>query len=495
MASILFPGRHHILTKFQRQYLKKLIDEGISGKKVDRIVFAVTSSNHENTRRNPIPLYLRAMAISRFSQELSCEVKIYPIPDILNSNKFAKFTLSQIFYQSGEKLTPENTILACSTPSVIKLFQELGFKNMPVELDEKKEKYSTPRPWEVVEMIAKAGKNWKTDKKWKEYAAEASQDIYIEYNLGDLIVELFSDSLLTEDADITDTRNYNTYATGMDKNVEFKFNDIRPFIVEGKIVDAGCGTGALVNLLAKNFPESDIIGIEATRKFYEFCKMQDYANPFVFFYRRNVLDQNFKENTINSFIYSSILHEIYSYMGEKRLHKLLKNTYNQLTIGGRIIIRDVVGPENLNEMIFMKLNDKDGKKEGNIKELSTYSKFFRFAKDFVRKIKFKKVNLEGKNLIQLKLADAYEYISKMSYTDNWQSEMHEQFGFYSFSKWKKVLEAAGFAIVEGSKPFKNDYIIEKNYKGKATLYKKKGKSLVEIDYPPTNMILAGEKTI
>ena len=494
MVTILFPGRHHILTKFQQQYLSNLIEDRINGEKVDKIIFAVTSANHENTRRNPVPLYLRSMAITKFSQNLPCEVKIYPIPDIEYTNKFTQYILNQIYYQSGEKLTPKNTVLACSTPTVIKLFKKLGFRNYPVELIEgKKNKYKSLRPYEVIDLLLKSGKNWRHDTKWKEYASEASQDIYLKYNLGDLIIELFNDSLLNEDADITETRDYNTYSVGMDKNIQFKFNDIKHFIADGKIVDAGCGTGFLIRLLAKQFPESDIIGIEATRKFYEFCKMQDYGDTFVFFYRRNILDQNFKENTINTFIYSSILHEIYSYIGKKALDKLLKNTYKQLMYGGRIIIRDVVGPEK-NENVYLWLNDKDGKNNGEISNLSTYAKFFRFVNDFKpRKIKFKEIKTEGKKFVFLKLKDAYEYMSKMNYTDNWKSEMHEEFGFYSFSKWQKELKKAGFRIVAGSQTFQSKYIIDNMYRNRASLYKLKGKKFIEIDYPPTNMIIAGEK--
>jgi len=493
MVTLLFPGRHHILTKFQHQYLKDLVLNGVKGQKVDRIIFAVTSANHENTRRNPIPLYLRAMAITKFAQGIPCEVKIYPIPDFPKTDSFAKYILSQIFYQSGEALTPKNTILACSTPNVIQLFK--GFSNCPVELlDEKQEKYSSLRPYEVIDLLINSGKNWKNDAEWKKFADESSQEIYLEYELGDLIIEVFNDSLLNEDADITDTRDYNTYAAGMDKNVAFKFDDIKPFVSQGKIVDAGCGSGALINLLAKDFTESDIIGIEATRKFYEYCRMQDYKGAFVFFYRRNILDQNFNEHTINTFIYSSILHEIYSYIGKDALMKVLRNTFTQLVFGGRIIIRDVVGPKNPDDVVLLELNEKDGKSSGNVAELSTYSKFFKFASDFLpRKIKFKEITIDGKKRIQLRVQDAYEYISKMSYVDNWKSEMHEEFGFWSFSDWKKELEKVGFKILEGSKEFKNDYIIDKKYKGKAKLYKLEGKSLVEIDYPPTNIIIAGVK--
>ena len=101
MVTLLFPGRHQILTKFQHEYLSNLVKSGVNGKKVERIVFTITSANHENTRRNPIPLYLRVLAIDKFSKDLDVEVKIYPIPDIKPSDKFADYILSQIFYQSG----------------------------------------------------------------------------------------------------------------------------------------------------------------------------------------------------------------------------------------------------------------------------------------------------------------------------------------------------------------------------------------------------------
>jgi len=494
MVAVLFPGRHHVLTKFQYSYLRNLIDKGVNGKKITKIIFAVTLADHANTRRNPVPLYLRVLAIEKFSRDLPVEIKIYPIDDIEQTSKFAKYMLKRILFLEGEIITNKNTMVACSTPSVINLFKKLRFKNLPVELiNERKNKYCELRPYEVIDLLVKAGK-WREDNQWKKYASQATQDVFLEYNLGDSIIELFRNSLLSEDANITETRNYNSYARGMDNAIEFKFKDIKPFIIEGKIVDVGCGTGALVNLLAKKFQESDIIGVEATRKFYEYCKLQDYPNPFVYFYRRNILNQNFKEDSINSFVYSSILHEIYSYIGVAALRKALRNTFTQLAPKGRIIIRDVVGPNQKKKKVYMKLNEKDGKEKGKIDQLSTYSKFFRFTKDFKpRKIKFKKKKIDGHNFVLLNLQDAYEYFSKMSYTDNWESEMREEFGFWNFSEWCKELKQIGFKKVEGSRSFSNPHIVERKYKGKVSLFEKKGNKLINFDYPPTNMILVGEK--
>ncbi len=79
---LLIPGRHQLLTKFQFQYLQNIISNGLQnftdafGKPIDKtgkieaVLFAVTSSNHSNTRRNPLPFYLRAISIEAFGNQL-----------------------------------------------------------------------------------------------------------------------------------------------------------------------------------------------------------------------------------------------------------------------------------------------------------------------------------------------------------------------------------------------------------------------------------------
>ncbi len=485
-----------MLTKFQHEYLAQLIKNGIDGRPIGKILFAITSANHENTRRNPIPLYLRTLAIDRFAENLNCEFKIYPIDDIGPTDKFAAYILRQIFYQGGETLTPENTVLVCSTPEVITLFEKLKFKNMPIELvDIDKDVYSALRPYKVINLLVASNKTWREKSaKWQDHAFPAVIDIYKEYALGDLIIEMFQDSLLNEDAGITETRNYWAYAEGMDKAVGIKFDDIRPFVREGKIVDVGCATGSLIKLLATEFHESDIIGIEAARKFYNYCKNQEYESPFVFFYQRNIVNQNFKENTINTFIYSSVMHEVYSYMGEDALRGVLKNTYTQLDSQGRIIIRDVIGPDRPHDTIFMELNEKDGKSSGAVVKLSTYAKFFQFVKDFLpRQIVYSEEVIDSKKFIKISRQDAYEYISKMDYVENWDSEMHEEFGFYTFEKWCEELRNVGFDIIVGSRSFYNPYIIDYKYKGRAAWYARKDGILQPEEFSPTNIILVGQK--
>src|SRR6187402_3431826 len=89
---ILIPGRHHLLTDFQFKYLNRLVQCSMEGEPdiqgtplpptpITAIIFAVTSSNHLGTKRNPVPFYLRAMTIQEFSSHLDVPVFVYGIDD------------------------------------------------------------------------------------------------------------------------------------------------------------------------------------------------------------------------------------------------------------------------------------------------------------------------------------------------------------------------------------------------------------------------------
>ncbi len=73
MAYLLFPGRHLLMTQFQRDYLWSVLRlpiskldllgeyKGDTNETINHIVFAVTSANQENSRYNPVPFHMRAV--------------------------------------------------------------------------------------------------------------------------------------------------------------------------------------------------------------------------------------------------------------------------------------------------------------------------------------------------------------------------------------------------------------------------------------------------
>ena len=121
----------------------------------------------------------------------------------------------------------------------------------------------------------------------------------------------------------------------------------------------------------------------------------------------------------------------------------------------------------------------------------------RFAADFRREegyhLEFEPRSHNGRLFVELQLGDACEFMSKKDYIDNWQSEMHETFCFWSFVDWQQAVEHQGFRVLAGSRPITNPWIVENRYRGQVQLYQPLSDDLTPLDYPPTNLLLVAEK--
>lgn len=368
---ILFPGRHHLLTNFQFEYLKKIIDSNCEGsvdvdgkllekKPIEAVIFAVTSANHSNTRRNPLPFYLRAMALQEFSEGLGVPCYIYGIDDVGHLNDFTQYTLKKIKHESDGSLdlTPKNTLVLCSTP-VLEMYEALGFRILPAELVDKiTYKLKTENPWHLVEQTAQS-KNWKSQKELIDKIHRASLRIWEQYGLAEKVKILFSDKIVGDDGDITSTRDYNSYVRQMDEIAELKYRDTVLHIQPGRIGDIGCAVGSWLKMVSADpkFRESDLYGIEAARHLYDVCVQRkhnnEFHNPFVFFSQKNaVMDVVFEKDSMNTIHTSSLTHEIESYGGREDLLRFIRNRFLELKPGGVWVNRDVAGPEDKGKMVF-----------------------------------------------------------------------------------------------------------------------------------------------
>ena len=505
---LLIPGRHHLLTNFQYRYLL----QEFTKQKIDAIIFAVTSANHSNTRRNPLPFYLRALAIEEFGRSLGVPCFIYGIDDVGNVKNFSTYTVKRIHHESEGQfdLEPANTVVVCSTP-VLEMYEREGFRILTAELEDRKTwKHHTAMPWDLVEKIANT-KDWYNDKSITDEMHPASIDVWNRYRCGDKVQMLFRDKMISDDGDITTTRDYNTYVRQMDEIAVLKYEETAPFIRAGRIGDIGCAVGSWIKLACSDvrWRESDFYGIEVARHLFDICQQRkhngEFNNPFVFFSQRNaVTGLAFDRSSMNTIHTSSLTHEIESYGSRAELLSFIKNRYDELAPGGVWINRDVVGPEDRDRIVLMKLSKDDGRNDdfdrthvtreelsAYLKGLSTYGRFLRFAKDFRAKEGYRLKYDIVKDHIRLSLKDACEFMSRKDYIDNWESEMHETFCFWDIKDWKKHLTEAGFSIAAGSNAYTNQWIVNNRLKGKVQLF---GEDLSPVGYPVTNLIMVAEKS-
>lgn len=547
MAYILIPGRHLALTSFQDTYLRAVLGRKAHTLRyaqqavpqfeepLTEVIYAITSANQQHSRYNPIPFHVRAVGVDRFAAEhrqvFGSRARIFGIPHYGPTDRFAQIVLKEIESQDeGDvHLSPLNTVVLCSTPALIAQYAALGFCVLQAEADadfcqQLGLQLAPPTPIQLIERLVDVGEDWQADVALRTGLAPTTYALWCDFpDVPRRVIRLWRDPLLNDSGSLTDTRNYSTYAFQMSNPaiLELKYQDIKQAIVEGRIVDEGCADAALFIPIARDFPDSDLIGIDITAEFLARAKERQRAGEFgktyVHFHQRNILEPVFEPNAIQTTICNSTAHELWSY-GQQRetLVAYLAEKYRQTAPGGRIIIRDVVGVEDNQQKVLLHLTDADGSNEdvetAAPETLSTRARFFRFAKDFLRPrqsadainpvppIAFQERELAGKHYVELRLKDAHEYLLHKDYTDNWESEMHEEFGFWAYSDWQRELEQVGFQVVvnpsnpvAGSRTYANPWVIENRWVGKVALYIENASGLEPLPWPVTNLVLVGEK--
>lgn len=491
---VLFPGRHHVLTRFQAAYLRGIVSGAT-------VVWAVTSANHQTTKRNPVGFDRREAAIERFSVAEGIRSLVIPVNDTMPTDEFAEVTVKAVAAGTGDRvvLTPENTLVACSTPEVAKLYAGLGFDVGGVESGTEE-----ARPWDVLLMIA-AG-----NERWKELAHPATVDVFERYALDEHVRVCVNDPVVGDDGGLTMTRDYKTYAEAFETAADRKWEQISPFVKPGRILDVGCATGATLQRIDADprFHESDLIGVEVARHLFAECEHKKaqggFTNPNVYFYQRNMLGAaTFPPRSIDTTLTLALTHEIWSYADvppgadvdhtrRETVGRFARAIFGHTAPDGVWINSDVCGPAQPDREVVLHLEAGDGADEGAIGDLSTRARFFRFARAFRENahVPFEYDERTDGGIV-LRLADAMDFLTRKDYVDNWLSETHEQFCGLRFDDWAEVVRAAGFTVDPASKPWRNDWIIDNRIAPVASLTDPADGAAVP--WPDTHLLLIARR--
>lgn len=516
MSYLLIPGRHLTSTRFQEEYLRKVVRPS------DHLVFAVTSCNESRSRYNPIPFHVRVIGVDRFARELRDDLgarcSIYGIPHHDPTPDFVELLLKEIAEQSwGEiDLRPDNTRVLCSTPPLIRAYREQGFEVLPAEAEQDETgefilKHVTPA--DLIRRVGDLGPAALEDPEVLATMHPAGLSILRDFpEVVRTVEELYGEPLLHDDGSLTETRDYDTYVRAMGRAIELKYQDIKPFLLAGRVIDEGCADGALLARIADDFPDTDLIGVDLSAEMLaraaERQRAGDFSGCFVFFRQCNLMKPLPLRSPVDTVICNSTLHEIWSFgEGAESVRRYLVLKRDQLRRGGRLVIRDLVGPEGRDRLVRLWCTRADGDLHeavpltGSRDELelvlgrqSTAGRFRQLVADFLVPRRLAGPELvageAGGETWELPLQAAMEFLLKKDYIDNWQSEMLEEFCFWSFGEWKAELERAGFRVVEGSRAYCNDWRVRKSFEGRVALCAGAGNPLA---FPETNMVLVGER--
>lgn len=241
-----------------------------------------------------------------------------------------------------------------------------------------------------------------------------------------------------------------------------------------KVLDAGCGSGMLtIYLFCQGY---DVKGVDLSLLSYKYMSEMGMANNFV---HGNLLDLSmyFEKESLDTIIFSSVLHEVFSYNDFKhgKVSFTIENAMKLLKQGGRIIIRDGVKSREFNKRIirFKDVND--------ILFLTEYCRRFKG-----RNIRYNQID---DMTFEMSGDDAMEFL--YTYTWGWESfdrEVEEQYGVMSMDKYVELLERCGGKIVHAEEYLQEGY--QKNLEKKIEFY---DNNMNSAPLPNSNMLLVVEK--
>lgn len=300
-----------------------------------------------------------------------------------------------------------------------------------------------------------------------------------------------------------ENRDYSIYTWAMDAALEAKAQSIFPHfgnIKEGSvIVDAGSGTGQMAELAAQEFHGAQVFALDISHELQERAEDGRAVSSLVF---GDATEKNFPDGSVDVKYFSTSGHEIESFGGAGSMRTAVRNTFQELAPGGRIIIRDFSKPSR-REPVYMSILSKVGidelpegarGKDVDYNLLSASALFHRFHQEFRGggAFEFEKLDIDGEEYIKIDPEWAHEFYLRKDYTGNWRQEIKEKYTYWSAEEAQRILEEEGYMNIQ-IVPDPNEYIISNRLEGKIGLFEMNEGQLRKIDFPATHMIIIGEK--
>ena len=89
---------------------------------------------------------------------------------------------------------------------------------------------------------------------WQDEAAPSTLAVYDARGVVERLRTIFRQTLLNDDGELGHARDFQSYGAQMDASLRQKLDDLLPWVMPGRIVDKGCGTGKLLVELSRLFP-------------------------------------------------------------------------------------------------------------------------------------------------------------------------------------------------------------------------------------------------
>jgi SAM-dependent methyltransferase/nicotinamide mononucleotide adenylyltransferase len=467
----LLLGRFHALTRGQADLVASLVQEVNSTATVDatveRIVCVITSSDHSGTRRNPLDADTREALLRPLLMATGKPFDLVRVADIADDSAWVAHVRAAVRAQAGVVLEPASTTLVSANRDVQALFGAAGYRIAAAPA-------GGLTPHELIQRIV-------DKKEWKSEAAPSTIDVFAAREVTAQLQRIFGDTLRTDDGELSSHRDFVSYGAQMDASLVQKVEDLLPWVLPPRIVDKGCGTGKLLVELSRRFPGASLVGVDLSREFLRRSDENTYAGGDVELVLGDAADQQLPDGSADTVIFSSIMHEVYSYSGydRTRVDRALASAARELRRGGRLLIRDGISPDPRDVLL-------------DLMDAGTAAQLERFAREFKhgQGVAFTAAATRDGAIATVRLSAhaANEFLCKKDYLKNWDIEVHEEYGVFTVDEWRAAL-ARNFFSVRTITTYVNEWIRQNRYQGHVKVTELNGTSF----WPATNAVIIGER--
>ncbi|MBI1214310.1 MAG: methyltransferase domain-containing protein, partial [Alphaproteobacteria bacterium] len=263
-----------------------------------------------------------------------------------------------------------------------------------------------------------------------------------------------------------------------------------------RLVDMGCETGEVTYALALLNPRVEIIGIDRDAKAIEFAR-KTYRLPNLSFRLTDIAIPDLEDETVDGIINSNMLHHVYSASGYNpdEVTRLLEKQTRKLKVGGTMLIRDYLMPSE-GEYVLLELPNvpSQGNDALTMSDADLLVSFSQTARPmasgcegfFIEELMPRQ---DGTRLFRLPHKWALEFVHRKNYRSNWQSELKEEYTFFTYQDYRREFARLGMRMVF-SAPHWNQWVVQNCFKGRFQMY---NQDYTPMSAPATNYFIVAQK--
>ncbi len=263
----------------------------------------------------------------------------------------------------------------------------------------------------------------------------------------------------------------------------------------GRIADMGMGSGTGSEALAALYPSLHVTGVDVSEEMVELAR-ERFELGNLDFKLGDIATPVFEPGTLHGILNSSVLHHVTSF-GEydhDAAQRALAAQVPQLADHGVLIVRDFLDPGS--QPVWLEVATDDGDDSDDPRACSTAALLRRFAREFRCLHAQPGFPLEdlgaqdrGRHRFGLEHRMAVEFILRKDYRRDWESEVKEEYTYFTQERFEACYAALGLRVLASS-PIRNPWIVRNRYVDKFRLTTPQGETL---ELPATNYVIVGER--